>query len=933
MHQNLVIPFIASLIVAAISGNARADVRFNRDIRPILAENCFHCHGPDEKNREGELRLDLASQARKKSIVAGKPEKSPLVKRITSTDADLVMPPPDSKKTLTPAQVETLKRWIAEGARYEDHWAFEPIRDPSPPKIQNGSAETTDIDRFIIERQTQAGVKMAPRIGRDQLIRRATFDLTGLPPTWDEVQAFVKDDSPKAYEKLIDRLLDSPRYGEKWGRHWLDLARYADTHGGSAIGFQKFPFSYTYRDYVINAFNADLPYDRFVTEQLAADQLDLAANDPALAGLGFLTVGMQFRNKNDVIDDQIDVTTRGLMGLTVACARCHDHKYDPVPTADYYALYATFGSSAKPEMMPIVGKTPETSEYKAYAKELESRRVLAKDMSRDQVAVMQSRLRMQVAIYLAELAKGTPEQDLSAAFLSYRTDDIRPLVLNRWRDYLAKMPADDPVFGPWLALFKLDREEKAKFAEKSAALIAEWKKQNGDPKGYANQNNPASATPKWNPRVLEALEAKPIKSLMDVVAAYGRLFAQVNREWLTALTEATLEAADDGKLLTDEDPRHTVVNSAINQQLRHHLFDPDTPIMMDTEAADSLLNRTVHDSLRGKQGAIEALHLGSEASPPRSMVLEERVPKEPFRIFRRGNAVDRGDVVQAHFLTALSKANSNGPAAFPNGKKRLALAQSMVDPGNPLLRRVIVNWVWQHHFGKGLARTPDDFGTRSAPPKNQDLMDYLASRLLDDKWSLKKLHKRVMLSQAYQQAAAENAANRAIDPENDFLWRMPRRRVGMEAMRDAMLAVSGELDASRIGGRPFDLQASPMVPRRSVYGFINRDIINPLSSTFDSANPTTCTVMRPETTVPQQSLFVLNSDFVQDRAAKFAEQVAKIENPSEKIKALYHRAYGREPEVSEISAALKYVGTRPGAEPWKELAHVLLASNEFLFVD
>ena len=319
------------------------DIRFNEHIRPILAEHCLHCHGPDERQRKGALRLDLEKAAKASVIVAGDPDTSTFMHRITSPDLDERMPPPSSGKMLGSQQIALLRQWIKSGASYQGHWAFESIVQPELPATQ--TAAPSEIDRFIVAKLETQGLKLSAKISRQQLIRRATFDLIGMPPTWEEVQAFVADERPDAFAKLIDRLLDSPRYGERWGRHWLDLARYADTHGGSAIGFKKFPFSYTYRDYVINAFNADLPYDRFVTEQVAADQLGLAENDPALAGLGFLTIGMQFRNPHDVIDDQIDVVTRGLMGLTVACARCHDHKYDPIPTTDYYALAGIFTST------------------------------------------------------------------------------------------------------------------------------------------------------------------------------------------------------------------------------------------------------------------------------------------------------------------------------------------------------------------------------------------------------------------------------------------------------------------------------------------------------------------------------------------------------------------------------------------------------------
>lgn len=921
-----------AMYVLAMSGctDASADVSFNRDVRPILAENCLHCHGPDENHREAELRLDVEAEARRTAIVAGDPNRSPLIERIATEDPDLRMPPPESNKTLSERERSILRQWIAEGANYEGHWAFEPIREPAVPDIESvASPAPTEIDRFIIARLKSRGLTLSPAVNRQQLIRRATLDLTGLPPTWDEVQEFVEDRSPNAFEKVLDRLLVSPRYGERWGRHWLDIARYADTHGGSAIGFQKFPFSYTYRDYVINAFNEDLPYNRFVKEQLAADQLGLGEHDPALAGLGFLTVGMQFRSRHDVIDDQIDVTTRGLLGLTVACARCHDHKYDPIPTTDYYSLYATFASSSTPELPPIVGQVPETPAFQQYSNELTHRQMVYEDLARDQTEVMKGRLRMQVRLYLRELAKGTPEQDLSAAFLSYRTDDLRPLVLNRWRDYLATMSENDPVFGPWITLSKLDAE---KFNSQAVEKIETWTQQNGDPAKFAKQHELGSAAPKWNPRVLDALRARSPQSMLDVADTYGALFADVHRQWLTSLLEASLEASAGGKVIPDQDARHATINSAVNRQLRRHLYQPGTPTAMDQKTASTLLNRTVRDSLNGKRGAVERLHLSSPGSPPRAMTLEETVVEKPFHVFLRGNPIDKGDVVEPRFLSALAS-GSSGPVTFSEGQRRLGLAESIVSPVNPLLRRVVVNWVWRHHFGRGLVRTPDDFGTRSQPPTHPELLDYLAVKLTENGWSLKKLHKQVMLSQVYCQGAIESRDSRSIDPDNQLLWRMPRRRLGMEAMRDSLLAVSGELDVSRADGRPFEFLSNPIVPRRSVFGFINRDIIHSLASTFDAANPTACTAKRPETTVPQQTLFALNSTFIQDRAIAFADLTKTVSDPLERIKLLYQRAFGRNPDDEEIAAALEFVSGNEAVASWQQLAHVLLAANEFVFVD
>jgi Protein of unknown function (DUF1553)/Protein of unknown function (DUF1549)/Planctomycete cytochrome C len=909
------------------------DVSFSQQIRPIFAEYCLACHGPDEKKLEADLRLDHEVSSKKKAIVAGRPDESELLKRILSDDPDQKMPPQATGKTLTDREIGLLRQWISDGAKYEGHWAFEPIRKPEIPTPK--SPATTEIDRFIVAALDEHGLQLSPRISKQQLIRRATFDLTGLPPTWDEVVAFVNDPAPNAFEKVINQLLDSSRYGERWGRHWLDIARYADTLGGSAIGFTKFPFSYTYRDYVIKAFNADLPYDQFIVQQLAADQLRLPENDPALAGVGFLTVGMQYRSIHDTIDDQIDAISRGLLGLTVACARCHDHKYDPIPTADYYSLYATLASSRTPALPPVIGVPDETESFQAYKKELAQRQVAYDDMARDQSEVMRHRLRMQVGLYLTELAKGTPEQDLSAAFLSYRTDDVRPMVLNFWRDYMSKMPKDDPVFGPWVTLFKV---ANADFEVKCAELIASMKDANGDPAKFEKVERLALEPAIWNPRMLAALEKRHPKTLIELAETYGELFAEVHQSWQQGLLQTASESAVGKTILPDEDPKHAEINSVVGRQLRRHLYAPGTPTAFSDEVAVKLLNRTVSDTLGGKRGAIHSLQLDSPGSPPRAMVLEESDQPPVFTIFRRGNSLNRGDQVNARFLTALSEPNAK---PFENGQRRLGLARAIVSPENQLTRRVIVNWIWQNHFGQGLVRTPDDFGTRGRPPTNPLLLDFLASVFAEDGWSIKAMHRRIMLSDVYQQAAIENTASRNVDPDNDLFWRMPRRRLEMEAMRDSTLFVSGELDLN-MGGRPINLSAAPVVPRRSVYGFINRDIVSNFSSTFDGANPNACTAKRPDTNVPQQTLYALNSDFIQDRAARVAA-LAKdaASDADQRVRWIYRRTLARDPEAEELTGALRFVesatpnvaGEATKADPWNQLAHALLAANEFVFVD
>jgi mono/diheme cytochrome c family protein len=934
------------LLWFAVSVNASAQVDFNRQVRPILAEHCLQCHGPDGEKRSADLRLDVEAEAKKSSIVAGSPDDSELMHRISSTDPDTVMPPKETGKVLTESQKEILKQWIQEGAKYSGHWAFQPIANSEEllKALPAPGADKSRVDRFLMQKLEQAGLTYSKPVSRAQFIRRATFDLTGLPPTWAEVEAFENDTAAGSEERLIDRLLASPRYGERWGRHWLDIARYADTHGGAAIGFTAFPFSYTYRDYVIKAFNNDLPIDRFLKEQIAADQMGLPDGDPALAALGFMTVGMQFRNYHDTIDDQIDVVTRGLMGLTVTCARCHDHKFDPIPTADYYALYAAIAPSKAPPELPAIGAVTDEQARQRYERELADLKLKVQQFAREQNEVLRNRLRMQVGLYLAEIAKGIGEQDLSTQFLSYRTDDIRPLVFNRWRTWLAGMSKEDPVFGPWLEMQSWGAIPEAEFPtrrdEYLGRLSAELDAIGRTPdKLHALRGEPL----KWNPFVVDALVEQKPGSLSAVAAVYGRVFADQQRTWLQALLESSAEAAVGGTVLPDDHPQHQVINSPSHRQIRHHLYAEGSPFDLSDEDAIRLTNRTIADLASGKKGAIHQLNLSSPGSPPRAMIMREDPLPKPTHIFLRGNPLARGEVVEARFLSSLPGDHSK---TYESGHRRLGLAQSLVAENNPLTARVLVNWAWQNHFGVGLVRTPDDFGTRGQAPTHPELLDYLADQLRKNGWSLKWLHRQIMLSQAYAQGAVENEQSRQLDPENLLLWRMPRRRLEFEAMRDAMLAASDELDVT-MGGRPIDLNSSPAVPRRSVYGFVNRDVIANLMSTFDTANPNACTARRQETTVPQQTLFALNSDFIQDRAARLAVSTKEM-NPAsdaDRITVMVQKALGRNPTESEIAQAGTFMTeatantTNPegaATDPergWVLLAHALLASNEFTFLD
>jgi|688.fasta_scaffold37252_2 mono/diheme cytochrome c family protein len=969
---------------ATSSSKASEPIDFNRDIRPILANHCIACHGPDAQKRAGDLRLDLRDEAIAKAIAPNHPESSLLVARIESTDPSDRMPPDESAKPLSAEQIQRLKDWVAQGANYAQHWAFEPIKPADellaklPP---HANPNENPIDRFLEHKLQSHGLSYAPEISKQQFLRRVSLDLTGLPPTWEQTRAFLEENSPDATQKLVDRLLESPRYAERWGKHWLDVARYADTLGGAAIGFTSFPFSYTFRDYVINAFDRDVPFDRFIVEQIAADQLGLPENDPSLAGLGFLTVGMQFRNPHDTIDDQIDVISRGLMGLTVSCARCHDHKFDAITTEDYYAMVACIAPSQAPESLPIIGPAPDPNATPAYSSELAALDEKHKEFAREQNEVMRGRLRMQVGLYLAEIAKGVGEQDVSTQFLSYRTDDLRPMVQNRWLKYLASLSPNDPVFGPWLLARSWESNPKPNsepnkepepnkeevFLGRIDELVAKMRKEL-EAAGSKPETIHAlrSEPPVWNPLVVEALAAKRPKNLMELAQTYGEIFAEEHKRWSTAMLNAALEASTSGALLPDDHPEHLIINSPTHRQLRKHLYGPDSPLEVPESQASRLTNRTINDMISGKRGAIHQLNLAAPGAPARAMVVKEAASPDEVRVLLRGNPLTPGNIVKPRFLSALSK---NGSVTFQDGTRRLELAKSVVSLDNPLTARVIVNWAWQHHFGLGLVRTPDDFGTRGEPPTHPELLDMLADSFRTQGWSLKELHRKIVTSRAYRQAAVENKAFREIDPENRMLWRMPRRRLDFESMRDSMLALSGELDTTR-GGRPVDLEATPTNTRRSVFGFVNRDVVSPLMSTFDVANPNACTAKRPDTNVPQQTLFALNSAFIYERASKLSAKIASepmtaVSVPSvatesngvapattlelqlrPRFEAIVRHVFGRDPTQEESLAAETFLLAGQPADSnlanldptlrerrWTQLTHALLASNEFNFID
>jgi hypothetical protein len=805
---------------------------FEKKVRPLLADNCYGCHGPKKQN--GGLRLDTAAGLKAGAdngpvVVPGDPARSRLLKSV-NREGDYPMPP---KGPLPKEAVAVLTEWVKAGAAFQEdlgsgpavdskkHWAFQPVRAPSVPEIRNSKHEIrNEIDAFVLAKLSDRGLSPAPVADRRTLIRRAYFDLIGLPPSAEEVEAFEKDADPKAWERLIDRLLASPQYGERWGRYWLDLARYADTKGYVFNQDRNFPYAYTYRDYVIGSLNEDKPYDRFVTEQLAADKLQLGEDKRPLAALGFLTLGRRFLgNTQDIIDDRIDVVTRGLMGLTVGCARCHDHKYDPIPSADYYSLYGVFASTTEPDDLPLIGKVERTPEAVAFEKELAKKE----------------------AEYRAEL-----ERRLAATMNKLREPAVMAAYIRAVQE--AKDKANERLFG-----FLRERDlNRVVFARWQEFLAAEFKR--------------------WSP-----------------VYGPGLLFAKASA--------------------------------------------PGGPLDIPVGDAERVFNRADRDALIAVKRKIDAFKAASPVAPPRAHVLNDTPrPFQPY-VFLRGNQNNHGPQVprQAPAIATPDR------KPFTDGSGRLELAKTIVSPENPLTARVIVNRVWAGHFGHGFVRTPSDFGTRSDPPSHPELLDWLATQFMKDGWSLKRLHKLIMMSATYQRSSVASPEAYRMDVDNVLLSHQNRRRLDFESLRDSLLAVSGKLDTTA-GGKPVDLFKMPFSTRRSVYGLIDRTSFPSTMRAFDVASPDTHSPQRFQTTAPQQALFLMNSPFVTQQAKALAtrSEVTSAETPEEKITVLYRLALGRDPTRAEAELAAEFVaGDDPKASfgKWPQLAQVLLLSNEFAFVD
>lgn len=753
------------------------------------------------------------------------------------------------------------------------------------------------------------GLEPSPSADRRTLVRRATFDLLGLPPTPGETEAFVSDTASGAWERLVERLLASPHYGERWGRHWLDVARYADNKGYVFFEEKTYPWAYTYRDYVVSALNRDLPFDRFLLEQLAADQLSPAPDPSTLAALGFITVGDHLvNNVHDIIDDRIDVVSRGLLGLTAGCARCHDHKFDPVTQADYYGLYGVFRSSTEPLVPPVLRVPRFSEEYEQFELELSLREQRLRGFVAEKHHEIVEGGRRRVAEYLAA-AHAAHGQPLTENFMVLADKgDLNPTVILRWRTLLERdTDLRHPVWGPWHACAGLlpgTNFQSLASRALSPLLAREAREGVGD----------------LNPRVREAFAGSAPASMSEVIERYVRLLQRAESGWTNLIAARHASGAAPPAGLPDP----------ADEQLRAFLYGPeappDVPGTMDWGFISLLPDRASQGIFQSLITSLEQWMMHGPGAPPRAMVLGEAVtPYEP-RIFLRGNPNRPGPQVPRRFFGAFS----GGRAPFQHGSGRLELAEAIVDPANPLTARVLVNRVWAHHFGAGLVATPSDFGTRSDPPSNPGLLDYLAEGLIRHGWSLKWLHREILLSATYQQASQDRAAGMARDPENRWLWRMNRRRHDFETLRDSLLAVGGRLDPS-LGGPPVGFDA----PRRTLYVFLDRMDLPSLYSTFDFPSPSASCPQRAATTVAPQALFLMNNGFMDGVVEGILSrpEIRSARGSSDRIVRLYGLLYGRNPTEAEQRVGGNYLARTGEKAGWGRYVHGLLMANEFVFVD
>ena len=1084
---------------------------FETKIRPILAKHCYQCHGNKPDKVEKELVLTTAHGIRHGGqsgsiIVAGKPDKSLLILAIRHSTPNLQMP----ADKLPPEVIRNFERWVEEGAfdprndtDYETqrlvesnkeydfsqgrkHWAYQPLRKPELPEVNDGEWGRSPIDRFILSKLEEQSLKQMGPATKRKLIRRLTYNLIGLPPTEEEIDNFLADKSAQAYEKVVDRLLGSDRYGERWGRHWLDVVRYADSNGGDDnIGY---PNAFRYRDYVIKSFNRDKPYDQFVKEQIAGDLLPDLTDDStrfeALTGTGFWMLGSKVLDLKDqeektlnIIDEQLDVMGMAFIGQNIGCARCHDHKFDPIPTTDYYALAGILKSSVtmdeNDERGHFMVQRPlaNQSKLEAFEKAQEVITLAEKELS-DIIVDANDQLRRQrignLAQYLlaADQSQGVSE-NISSNWKQIDPSVLDPDIVRRLSDWLRNSEgAEAPIFMVWNvfseAFHAKNANSPAKLNQLSQSLRQRSKEDPGSVSAYT----------------LRMLESGSPASLDELAARYQKLFLTLD-ELLKAHLDFYLlrEELDSQRLAQEENteiPENTKLSDPLKEQtkltqqscaiatkldnieirlgassgsgvlknlkaVKDHLQEAikaqqeAQEKLIDGKARESVeLRRQAHDFLEQASQRIEKLPkkhderihnfvdkvrlegisrllLIGDDSPfiltqkaeeqrysedRRSQIaklrknienLKAQAPSQPFWAVAIREAEEMVDLPVHLGGNHLTKVDTPTPRGFlrmtdhlvkpprppENQSGRLELADWLTDASHPLTARVMVNRIWQWHFGTGLVDTPNNFGIRGGQPSHPMLLDYLATRFIELDWSVKKLNREIVLSNTYQLSTEHHAGKAEKDTDNKMFWRMNQRRLEVEPIRDALLALGGNLDLT-MGGRVsqykpgrgdrdrfvfsegatwFRLKEELYIaPRRSVYLPVIRNALFPMFSVFDYADASAPIGNRSSTVLATQALLMMNSSFVIEQAERFARELLKDSLISEdhRIETAFIRAYGRAPNRTEMTDAKRFLkAMREQASSqtsendlvpidefaWSKFTHVMVSASEFIYID
>ena len=890
--------FVACLAIALVTDVDAGDAGGRSDyakVSRIFAQHCLECHGPDASQREAGLRLDdrnIATRpldSQRIAIVPRSPEASELLRRITAND-DGRMPPPESRDTLSRTEIELITKWIQSGAKWGQHWSLITATHRPLPKVTNTKWVKRPLDNFILKRIEDASAAPLESADRRTLIRRAYFDLIGLPPTPEQVRQFQDDNSPEPWKKVIDELLTTPMYGQRWARHWLDVVRYGDSNGSDEN--HAYPLAWRYRNYVIDSLNKDIPFDQFVREQLAGDLLnDESRKLEGVTATGFLAIGTKIlaekdpiKKQADMVDEQIDTIGKALLGFTVACARCHDHKFDPIPTKDYYALAGILHSTKlQDRVLDDPAFVKAKAEFDGKLRAIESKR-----------KELQARL------------TGSPDGVIDREAEKFQRGNVAAL---------------DSSYGEGIGIISDPGAQKN---------FAEWDFEITTGGEYLIQFRFAAET------------SRPGRLSVNGNLVNDKAVARTTGGWMPAnqqwFSEGTAEFSKGKNTIRFE-----------SEPLMSHI---DRIRLIKSGGSGEL--KTTLDRLEKIDA--EQTELRKNAPKPSMTMAVSDGDSKNVKVHLRGSHLDLGEEVRRGFPTLAAQSDHTLKSATGQFRiedkqsGRLQLARWMTDPqsgAGKQLARVIVNRVWQWHFGRGLVATSNNFGLQGELPTHPELLDWQTLRFIEDGWSLKKLHRRILLSATYRQ--------RSVAMSNDLYVGYARRRMEAEVIRDTLLFHAGRLDttpADRIDGvksqdpSPDDLRKNENVHRRSnkrsVYLPVIRSNSYRFFSLFDFPNATTSVGKRDITTVPTQALLLMNDPFLMDQAQSFAERVLN-ESPSRSmiLARIYQRLFSRPPTHDERRAAAEFVseyvttqaGSRSANDAWAAFCQCLMVSSEFIYVE